>query len=152
MKHLIVLLSSLFVAGAASANAGDAARAKPIVDKICGACHGADGNSTSPAYPNLVVGAVKRTAIGSPGTKRVRSRDSGYTGGRRASRPAPGTPAIESVSSIEDRGYSARHYGLWWIDWTINFACPSSYITAKAGPAARWPAFWQCRPAPSIRA
>lgn len=53
MKHLIVLLSSLFVAGAASANAGDAARAKPIVDKICGACHGADGNSTSPAYPNL---------------------------------------------------------------------------------------------------
>lgn len=53
MKHLIVLLSSLFVAGAASANAGDAARAKPIVDKICGACHGADGNSTSPTYPNL---------------------------------------------------------------------------------------------------
>lgn len=53
MKHLIVLLSSLFVAGAASANAGDAAKAQPIVDKVCGACHGTDGNSTAPTYPNL---------------------------------------------------------------------------------------------------
>lgn len=55
MKHLIVLMSSLFVAGAAFANtpAGDAAKAQPIVDKVCGACHGADGNSTSPTYPNL---------------------------------------------------------------------------------------------------
>lgn len=54
MKHLIVLLSSLFVAGAVSAApAGDAAKGQPIVDKVCGACHGADGNSTSPTYPNL---------------------------------------------------------------------------------------------------
>lgn len=55
MKHLIVLLSSLIVAGASSADtpAGDAAKAQPIVDKVCGACHGADGNSTSPIYPNL---------------------------------------------------------------------------------------------------
>lgn len=55
MKHLIVLLSGLCFAGAASANApaGDAAKGQPIVDKVCGACHGADGNSTSPIYPNL---------------------------------------------------------------------------------------------------
>lgn len=53
MKHLIVLLSSLFVAGGAFAAAGDAAKGQPIVDKVCGACHGADGNSTSPIYPNL---------------------------------------------------------------------------------------------------
>lgn len=53
MKHLIVLLSSLFVAGLASASTGDAAKGQPIVDKVCGACHGADGNSTSPIYPNL---------------------------------------------------------------------------------------------------
>jgi len=55
MKHLLVLLSSLFVAGAAVASvpAGDAAKGQPIVDKVCGACHGADGNSTSPIYPNL---------------------------------------------------------------------------------------------------
>jgi cytochrome c553 len=55
MKHLIVLLSSLIVAGASWANtsSGDAAKAQPIVDKVCGACHGADGNSTSPIYPNL---------------------------------------------------------------------------------------------------
>jgi cytochrome c553 len=55
MKHLLVLMSGLFFAGAVTANAatGDAARAKPIVDKVCGACHGADGNSTSPTYPNL---------------------------------------------------------------------------------------------------
>lgn len=55
MKHLLVFMSGLFAAVAASASfaAGDAAQAKPIVDKVCGACHGADGNSTSPTYPNL---------------------------------------------------------------------------------------------------
>jgi len=55
MKHLLVFLSSLIVAGAATANAstGDAAKAQPIVDKVCGACHGADGNSTAPTYPTL---------------------------------------------------------------------------------------------------
>ncbi len=52
MKHLIVLLSGLFVASAVSA-AGDAAKAQPIVDKVCGACHGVDGNSTTPIYPVL---------------------------------------------------------------------------------------------------
>lgn len=55
MKHLLVLMSGLMVVGAATANAatGDAAKAQPIVDKVCGACHGADGNSTSPIYPTL---------------------------------------------------------------------------------------------------
>lgn len=59
MKYPLVLLSSLIVATAAwanptvSATKGDAARAQSIVDNVCGACHGADGNSTSPIYPNL---------------------------------------------------------------------------------------------------
>lgn len=59
MKHPIVLLSSLIFASAAwaspavTATRGDPAKGQPIVDKVCGACHGADGNSTSPIYPNL---------------------------------------------------------------------------------------------------
>lgn len=31
----------------------DLAKAKQIVDQVCAACHGADGNSASPANPNL---------------------------------------------------------------------------------------------------
>jgi cytochrome c553 len=55
MKHLLVLISGLTLIGAAQASTltGDAAKAQPIVDKVCGACHGADGNSTSPTYPSL---------------------------------------------------------------------------------------------------
>jgi cytochrome c553 len=59
MKHPIVLATSLLFAATAWANPsastpkGDAAKAQPIVNNVCGACHGADGNSTSPAYPNL---------------------------------------------------------------------------------------------------
>lgn len=58
MKHIVVLLSSLVVATHAWAEAqaaakGDAAMGKTIVDKVCGACHGTDGNSTSPIYPVL---------------------------------------------------------------------------------------------------
>lgn len=37
----------------AAASKGDPAKAQKIVNDVCGACHGADGNSTSPAYPNL---------------------------------------------------------------------------------------------------
>jgi cytochrome c553 len=32
---------------------GDASKALTIVNNVCGACHGADGNSTAPIYPNL---------------------------------------------------------------------------------------------------
>lgn len=59
MKHPLVLMTSLLFASTAWASApamatkGDPAKAQAIVDKVCGACHGADGNSTSPTYPNL---------------------------------------------------------------------------------------------------
>lgn len=59
MKHFVMLLSSLVVASqvwaaAPSAAAkGDATKGKTIVDNVCGACHGPDGNSTAPIYPNL---------------------------------------------------------------------------------------------------
>ena len=59
MKHLVVLLSSLVVATHAwaevptSAAKGDAAKGKIIVDNVCGACHGPNGNSTAPIYPVL---------------------------------------------------------------------------------------------------
>lgn len=38
---------------AAPAGKGEAAKAQGIVNDVCGACHGADGNSTAPVYPNL---------------------------------------------------------------------------------------------------
>lgn len=59
MKHFVVLLCSLIVASQAWAEApaaatkGDATKGKTIVDNVCGACHGTDGNSTAPIYPNL---------------------------------------------------------------------------------------------------
>lgn len=58
MKHFVLLLSSLVVATHAWAEApaaakGDATKGKTIVDNVCGACHGTDGNSTSPIYPVL---------------------------------------------------------------------------------------------------
>jgi cytochrome c553 len=59
MKHPIVLVASLFFATAAmadpyaSATTGDPSKGQPIVDKVCGACHGPDGNSTAPNYPVL---------------------------------------------------------------------------------------------------
>ncbi|MBI5330817.1 MAG: cytochrome c4 [Betaproteobacteria bacterium] len=55
MKSFALLAGLLFATSALAAPAtkGDAAKAQPIVDKVCGACHGPDGNSTSPTYPNL---------------------------------------------------------------------------------------------------
>lgn len=61
MKHPLALMTGLLVASATWASSpapaptakGDPAKAQVIVDKVCGACHGADGNSTSPTYPNL---------------------------------------------------------------------------------------------------
>jgi cytochrome c553 len=60
-KHAVLLTGLLFAASAAVAAEtaapvaakGDAAKAQKIVNDICGACHGTDGNSTSPTYPNL---------------------------------------------------------------------------------------------------
>ena len=40
-------------AGQAPASKPDLAKAKQIVDQLCAACHGADGNSPSPANPSI---------------------------------------------------------------------------------------------------
>ncbi len=64
MKSLALLTGLLFAAlsvatpawanpAPASAAKGDAAKAQKLVNDVCGACHGTDGNSTSPAYPSL---------------------------------------------------------------------------------------------------
>lgn len=59
---LVVLATALTMATTAWANApestpapakGDAAKAQKIINDVCGGCHGADGNSTRPNYPNL---------------------------------------------------------------------------------------------------
>ena len=59
MKRLSTLVL-LFVASISSAAAteaakpkADPAKAKPIVEGVCVACHGADGNSPAPTNPNL---------------------------------------------------------------------------------------------------
>lgn len=58
--HLFVLLALAVTSLSASANAPQAAAAKPDTSKgeasfgaVCAACHGADGNSGTPAYPTL---------------------------------------------------------------------------------------------------
>ncbi len=48
-----IALASPAPAAAPVASKGDAAKAQAIVNNLCGACHGADGNSTAAAYPNL---------------------------------------------------------------------------------------------------
>ncbi len=59
MNKSVVLLAGLLLATAswastgAPAAKGDPAKAQKIVNDVCGACHGTDGNSTSPIYPNL---------------------------------------------------------------------------------------------------
>jgi cytochrome c553 len=58
MKRTLLLaavIASALPAAAALAQAGkpDLAKAKGIVDQVCVACHGADGNSPSPLNPSL---------------------------------------------------------------------------------------------------
>ena len=60
MKSIAISLATLLLAGAAFANEPAAKAAKPDLAKgeasfgaVCAACHGADGNSGTPAYPKL---------------------------------------------------------------------------------------------------
>ena len=55
MTKRSLLLSLLLVAGSLHAQdpAADEARAKPIVESLCAACHNADGNSALPANPKI---------------------------------------------------------------------------------------------------
>ena len=62
-RHWLLLAASAFLLPAAAATAAeeakgangaaDPARAQQIVSQVCAACHGADGNSPSPANPSL---------------------------------------------------------------------------------------------------
>ena len=56
MKNLILGLSLLLLSGAATAADVDAGKAKAAV---CAACHGANGISVIPDYPNLAGQKVK---------------------------------------------------------------------------------------------
>lgn len=53
----VVVATGVLAAGVAQAETapakGDPAKAAPIVNQVCAACHGPDGNSTSPANPKL---------------------------------------------------------------------------------------------------
>ena len=62
MKHLrasalLVILSATSPAqaqaGAQQGTQGDAAKARPIAESVCAACHGVDGNSPIPVNPSL---------------------------------------------------------------------------------------------------
>lgn len=57
MKPILamVVATGVFAAGIAQAAdvKADPAKAAPIVNEVCAGCHGADGNSTSPANPKL---------------------------------------------------------------------------------------------------
>ncbi len=51
----MVAVAGMMVAASVQADTakGDPAKAQQIVTTVCAACHGADGNSTNPAYPKL---------------------------------------------------------------------------------------------------
>jgi cytochrome c553 len=62
MRRAFLLTAMVIAAGALPASPAraeegaakpDLAKAKQIVDQVCSACHGADGNSPSPSNPNL---------------------------------------------------------------------------------------------------
>jgi len=54
MMHKLVLFVALSAAVAVvPAHAADQAAGKKIVTQVCQACHGLDGNSTSPDFPRL---------------------------------------------------------------------------------------------------
>ena len=59
MKSFVLLTGLLFAATSwanpapAPAAKGDPAKAQKIVNDVCAACHGADGNSANPIYPSL---------------------------------------------------------------------------------------------------
>ncbi len=58
MRSVVVLVAACAVVAVSSAAEGpgakpDLAKAQQIVSTVCAACHGADGNSVSPANPNL---------------------------------------------------------------------------------------------------
>lgn len=61
MKQRLAFLTGLMLAATAAtasttaptAAKGDPAKAQQIVNNVCGACHGTDGNSTTPIYPSL---------------------------------------------------------------------------------------------------
>jgi cytochrome c553 len=50
---LLILVAASAQARAAEGVGGDAAKARPIAERVCAACHGADGNSPIPANPSL---------------------------------------------------------------------------------------------------
>ena len=59
MKNIMVFAALAAITAFSVAHAddtathGDPAKAQQLVTTVCAACHGADGNSTSPNYPNL---------------------------------------------------------------------------------------------------
>jgi cytochrome c553 len=58
MNNLHIALASVLMASAIASHAadklkGDPAKAKPIIDEKCSACHGPDGNSPVPNFPRL---------------------------------------------------------------------------------------------------
>jgi len=89
MKRALALLSFAVCAGplaaAESAAKADSAKGQSIANKICAACHGADGNSPTPANPKLA-GQVpeylqKQLANFKPAAGRRAERDNPIMGG-----------------------------------------------------------------------
>jgi len=64
MKHPAIcagLVIFMVATSAYAGNSGDFASAKIIVDQVCAACHGADGNSVIPANPKIAGQHVEYT-------------------------------------------------------------------------------------------
>src|SRR5258707_6621625 len=106
MKRALALLSFAVCAGplaaAEPAAKADSAKGQSIAGKICAACHGADGNSPTPANPKL--------ASQVPEYLQKQLANFKPTAGKRAERENPIMGGMVAGLSVEDMRDVAAYY------------------------------------------
>lgn len=109
MKRALALLGfwicagfSHFSAGAAEPAKADPAKGQSIANKICAACHGADGNSPTPANPKLA-GQI-------PEYLQKQLANFKPVSGKKAERENPIMGGMVSALSVEDMRDVAAYY------------------------------------------
>ncbi|MFT3801326.1 MAG: c-type cytochrome [Burkholderiaceae bacterium] len=104
--RVTALAAGLLVAAGAHAQAAagkaDPAKAQKVVDEVCTACHGADGNSSAPANPKLAAQHVDYL--------RKQLHDFKGQDGKPAARPSPVMAGIVTVLSDADIANVAAYY------------------------------------------
>ncbi|MDO5357315.1 MAG: c-type cytochrome [Conchiformibius sp.] len=100
MKRLNVLAVWLLAGAAAAAPAPDLAKGKQIAEKVCAACHAADGNSGIAMYPKL---SSQHAAYLIRETKAIKD------GKRTTGSAAAMAPMVQSLNDDDIRNVSAYY-------------------------------------------